>query len=92
MSVVPDLAAFIADNPFLSEGELRRELEDRWGSLSAREAAEALAIAQQIIDARGSAETDLHRLINRTRVLHGTATATCMLHRYQSGGGTRVSG
>ncbi len=82
MSVVPELAAFLADNPQISSEELAHALHLRWDTLSLDEADEALAVTRQIAEAGAGASTDLHRLIRHTRDLHGTALVASLLHRF----------
>jgi predicted RNA-binding protein associated with RNAse of E/G family len=83
MSSVPELAAFLADNPSLPDQELTRALEAGWGTLTPDEAEQALRIVRQIRDAQAGL-TELQRLIERTRALHGTSVAASMLYRYQT--------
>jgi hypothetical protein len=82
MSVVPELAAFLADNPSLSDEELTRVLEARWGSINVDEAEEALTLVRQIRDARADPRTELQLLINRARFAHGTAVVASLLYTY----------
>ncbi|MBM0207478.1 hypothetical protein JNW90_34250 [Micromonospora sp. STR1s_5] len=82
MSVVPELAAFLADNPSVVDEDLTRALEARWGSIKVEEAEQALTIVRQIRDARADGRTELNALINRARFTHGTTFVAAMLYRY----------
>jgi hypothetical protein len=82
MSVVPELAAFLADNPSLADDELTRVLEARWGSIKVDEAEEALTLVRLIREAREDPRTELHLLINRARFAHGTAFVASLLYQY----------
>jgi hypothetical protein len=80
MSVVPELAAFLADNPSLADDALSRALEVRWGAIKVDEAEEALTIIRQIRDARADGRTELNSLINRARFAHRTTFVASMLY------------
>jgi hypothetical protein len=51
--------------------------------LTTDEAEQALRIVRQIRDAQAGL-TELQRLIERTRAIHGTSVAASMLYRYQA--------
>ncbi|MBM0207527.1 hypothetical protein JNW90_34520 [Micromonospora sp. STR1s_5] len=89
MSVVPELAAFPADNPSVVDEDLTRALEARWGSIKVEEAEQALTIVRQIRDARADGRTELKALINRARFAHGTTFVASMLYRYGAAAGSR---
>ena len=85
MDQAVELAAFLADNPDLLGEELASVVQQRWGSLTRDEADQAIAIFGQLREARESvAKTELHRLVEWTRILHGTLVAASILYRYRS--------
>ena len=57
-------------------------LEARWGSIKGDEAEQALTIVRLIREARDDPRTELHLLINRARMAHGTAYVASLLYRY----------
>ena len=86
MNQAVELAAFLADNPGLLGDDLASAVHERWGSITREEADQAIALFGQLREAREATDrTELQRLIEWTRALHGTLVAASMLYRYRSG-------